>query len=55
LFSIEILENLIEYLKSVRSEEGFKQFLVDAKKLAEDVDVEPESPPACCPATGEKN
>jgi hypothetical protein len=31
-FSIEILENLVECLKSIRSEEGFKQLLVDATK-----------------------
>jgi hypothetical protein len=32
-------------LKSVRIEEGFKQLLVSAKKLAEDVDIEPELSP----------
>jgi hypothetical protein len=45
LFSIEILEDLIKYLKSIKSEDGFKQLLVDAKKLAEDIDVETEFPP----------
>jgi hypothetical protein len=41
-FLIEVLENLIEYLKRIRSDGGFKQLLVDAKKFAENVNVEPE-------------
>jgi hypothetical protein len=43
-FSFAVLENLIQYLKSIRNEEAFKQLLVDAKKLAEDVDAKPEFP-----------
>jgi hypothetical protein len=37
---IEVLENIIEYLKSIRSEEIFNQLIVDAKKLVEDVNVQ---------------
>ncbi|XP_043469454.1 zinc finger MYM-type protein 1-like [Leptopilina heterotoma] len=43
--SIELIKKIISFLKELRTDEGFESIIIDAKELAEILEIEPEFPP----------
>ncbi|XP_051170468.1 zinc finger MYM-type protein 1-like [Leptopilina boulardi] len=45
LTSMELITKIISFFKEMRTDEGFESIIVDAKELAEILEIEPEFPP----------